>query len=93
MDGLPPDDVRRKWVDDMQQVLAENMFAGESIPKDRIPRYYRDRFGVNVLFRYGHPQHYRSTYTVRGVGEGVSVFVFDIMSHKEYDKRFGYRTS
>lgn len=93
MDGLPPDDVRRKWVDDMQQVLAENMFAGDNVPKDRIPRYYRDKYGINTLFRYDHPDGYRSTYTIRNVGDGVSVFIFDIMSHREYDKRFGYRTS
>lgn len=30
MEDLPPDDVRRKWVDDMQ-VLAENMFAGDNV--------------------------------------------------------------
>ena len=93
MDGLPLDDVRKKWVDDMQEVLAENMFAGDNVPKDRIPRNYKYRFWDNELFLYDHPQGYRSTYTLRNVGEGVSVFIFDIMSHKEYDKRFGYRTS
>ncbi len=68
------------------------MFAGNNVPKDRITGCCRDRFGVNVLVRHDHTQGCRSTYTLRDVGGGVSVFIFGIMSH-ECDKRCGYRTS
>ena len=40
-------------------------------------------------FRYGHPEGYRSCYwVVQG-----STCILDLMSHDEYEKRFGYRST
>lgn len=49
------DDKFLKWIEDMEKVLKENMFAGDQVKKDRIPSYYVQRYGVNNLFRYDHP--------------------------------------
>ncbi len=66
------------------------MFAGNSVPKRQIPVYYVRRFGVNILFRYSHPQGFRSVYTLVRDDDDVSVVVLDFLSHKEYEKMFGY---
>jgi hypothetical protein len=82
----------RRWIDDMQAVLKENVFAGESISKKQIPIHYTERFGVNNLFRYAHPEGYRSCYTVfYEEGIGVCPHILDLLSHEEYDRIFGYR--
>jgi len=81
-----------KWIEDMEKVLKENMFAGDQVKKDRIPRYYIQRYGVNNLFRYDHPEGYRSCYVVSYVdGVGVCPTVLDLLSHDQYDKIFGYK--
>ena len=82
----------RRWIEDMQTVLKENMFAGESISKKQIPIPYTERYGVNNLFRYAHPEGYRSFYTISlEEGFGVCPHVLDLLSHEEYDRIFGYR--
>jgi hypothetical protein len=76
----------------MQAVLKENMFAGESVSKKQIPIHYAERYGVNNLFRYAHPEGYRSCYTFFcEEGIGVCPHILDLSSHEEYDKIFGYR--
>jgi len=90
--GLELDDKRRRWVEDMETVLKENIFAGEKIPKRQIPKYYVERYGVNNLYRYGHPEGHRSCYTIfRRDGLGVCPTVLDLMTHREYERRFRYR--
>lgn len=78
-----------KWIDDMKEVLRENMYAGELIRKSQIPKQYSDRYAVNNLYRYSHPEGFRSCYTII---DGCP-YILDIMSHPEYDKVFGYRTT
>jgi hypothetical protein len=78
-----------KWIDCTKTVLSENMYAGELIRKSQIPKQYIDRYGVNNLYRYSHPEGFRSCYTIVN---GCPV-ILDIMSVAEYDKVFGYQTS
>ena len=73
----------------MKVVLTEHKFAGELIKKAQIPSYYIEKFGVNNLYRYDHPEGYRSCYTV----VNGCPYILDIMAHAEYDLRFGYRTT
>ena len=74
----------------MEDVLKENMFAGEAILKSQIPQWYKDRYGVNNLYRYQHPEGCRSCYTLLNVdGLRVCPFVLDFLTHVEYDRVFG----
>jgi len=89
---MDPDDKFLKWIEDMEKVLKENIFAGDQVKKDRIPYYYIRRYGVNNLFRYDHPEGYRSCYVVSYVdGIGVCPTILDILSHDQYNKIFGYK--
>jgi hypothetical protein len=78
-----------KWIEDMKVVLGENMYAGEQIRKSQIPKQYILCYGVNNLYRYSHPEGFRSCYTIL---KGCPV-ILNIMSHAEYDKVFGYTTT
>ena len=80
----------RKYLDDMKAVLGENMFAGERIPKEKIPPYYVNGLGVRNLYHYTHPGYFRSTYTIINEGRAPFCVIYDYMSHHDYNKRFGY---
>jgi len=76
----------------MDDVLLENREAGERIQKNRIPPLYRDRCGVNNLYRYHHPEGHRSCYTLVYIdGVGVCPLILDILTHVEYERLFGYK--
>lgn len=91
INGLSPKDSRIKWVREMEKVLAENRYAGEHVQKDRIPKKYIRKYGINNLYRYDHPKGFRSTYTVITPTKNVYyVIILDLLSHKEYDNLFGY---
>ena len=90
--GLATEDKKRRWLEEMETVLLENIFAGDLIPKRQIPSYYVEHYGVNNLYRYRHPEGYRSCYTIfRRDGVGVCPTILDIMSHGKYERRFSYR--
>jgi hypothetical protein len=87
---LGPNHKFSKWIEDMKNVLKEHVFSGEQVKKNQIPKYYIDKHGVNNLYRYRHPEGYRSCYTVV---KGYTPRILDILSHPEYEKNFGYKTT
>ncbi len=70
--------------------LKENIFAGDKIPKDRIPKLYLVKYGLHHLYHYTHPEHYRSSYMILNEGKGQFVLVIDLLNHHDYNKIFGY---
>jgi hypothetical protein len=72
-------------------LLKENMFAGESVEKKKFPKIYVQRYGITNLFKYNLDASNRLTYTLVADESGTAVVVLEIMNHKEYEKRFGYR--
>jgi hypothetical protein len=86
---LKPDHKFIKWINNMADVLKENKFAGELVPKKQIPKEYVDQYNATHLYRYQHPEGYRSCYIIFD----KCPHILDIMSHPEYDKKFGYKTT
>ncbi len=73
--------------------LKENPFAGIKIPGGLWPKIYVQRYGIDNLRKYDLPNGWRLIYTLRGNSvEIVSVILEWFSSHKEYEKRFGYKT-
>ena len=89
LEKLRPNHKFKKWINDMADVLKENKFAGELIKKDQTPKVYIEKFEVNNLYRYDHPEGYRSCYTILN----KCPHILDLMSHPEYEKVFGYGTT
>jgi len=81
----------RRIVDKGLGVLKENMFAGERIEKRRFPKFYVQKYGINNLYKYNLDSANRLVYTLVADESGIAVVILEILSHKEYEKRFGYK--
>jgi hypothetical protein len=79
----------RKKID----LIKANPHYGDSIQKRLIPREYVVKYGVNNLFRVELPKYWRMLYTLTEGESQIEIvaFVLEIIDHKKYDKRFGYR--
>ena len=73
--------------------LKADRELGEKVTKDRFPKYYRKTWNPDNLYVHKLGPDWRMTYTIVYDGAGLSVFCLEILTHKEYDKRFGYKTT
>ena len=56
-----------------------------------IPREYKQRYEANNLFRVELPNFWRMLYTIKDKEIEIIAFILDIVDHKEYNRKFGYR--
>jgi len=71
------------------QNLKEDYQAGEYIPKNKIPKYYLKKYGINNVRVYDLPFAWRLMYTITGSSEiGIISVILDWMNHKDYEKLF-----
>lgn len=75
------------------EFLKENPQYGIHIPKDRIPQEYINKFDVNNLWKIDLSGAWRMIYTIRGSEIEIISLILDILNHKDYEKKFGYRKS
>ncbi|MBI3052407.1 hypothetical protein HYY74_08220 [Candidatus Woesearchaeota archaeon] len=71
--------------------IKANPFYGANIPKALIPQEYVLRYGAKNLWRAELTNYWRMLYTIKGDQIEVICFVLDIINHRDYDKKFGYR--
>jgi predicted GH43/DUF377 family glycosyl hydrolase len=70
--------------------LEHNYERGHKAEKDRWPQYYKENWGINNLYVIELGRNWRLTYTL--VSEvGITALCLEILSHREYNRRFGYR--
>lgn len=69
------------------KLIKDNPFYGDNIKKEMIPKKYN----AQNLWRVELANFWRMLYTIKGDEIEVICFVLDIVSHKEYDKIFGYK--
>lgn len=67
--------------------IKANPFYGDNMPKHLIPKEYN----VSNLWRVELSNFWRMLYTIKGDQIEVICFILDILSHPNYDKKFGYR--
>lgn len=92
LNSLPEDHKFAKWINDMADRLLYDRRSGQSIAKEKIPKRYILKYDVNNLYRYAHPEGYRSCYTLLIMDKGrICAWILDILSHPEYDDLFGYK--
>lgn len=70
-------------------LIKDNPHYGDAIPKRLIPKEY----GVDNLFRVELPNFWRMLYSLEEGESKIEIiaFVLDIVDHKKYNKRFGYK--
>lgn len=71
--------------------LVENYEAGQKIRKKLWPKYYIEKYGVNNLWRLRLDDYWRMIYTLIGEQVRIVAVILEVLDHKEYDKRFGYK--
>jgi len=69
------------------EFIKNNPFYGGNIKKELIPKAYN----VSNLWRVELSQFWRMLYTLKGDQIEVICFVLDILDHKIYNKKFGYK--
>lgn len=72
--------------------LKKDPFIGVKVQRNDWPRIYVQKHGIDNLRKYDLPNGWRVIYTLRGNDiEIVAVILEWFSSHKEYEKRFGYK--
>ncbi len=71
--------------------LKENPFAGDQVKKGQIPDCYIQKYAITNLWRIELSNYWRLIYTIQSDEVEIIDFVLDIIDHKEYDKKFGYK--
>jgi hypothetical protein len=81
-----------KSINQKVELIKLNPHYGDPITKNRIPKEYIERYGVNNLFRVELPNFWRMLYTLTNSGEiEIVAFIIEIINYKDYNKRFGYK--
>ena len=73
------------------EFIKANPFYGDNIPKALIPKEYITKYNAKNLWRVELTNYWRMLYTIKGDQVEVICFILDIIDHKNYDKKFGYR--
>jgi len=75
------------------ELIKLNPHFGDPISKDKIPSEYIKKYGITNLFRVELPNFWRMMYTLTNGGNNLEIisFVLEIVNHKVYNKRFGYK--
>ncbi|MBI5036178.1 hypothetical protein HZC09_02435 [Candidatus Micrarchaeota archaeon] len=71
--------------------LKYDFKAGEHISKEKIPVYYKQKYGVENLWKLNLDQDYGLVYAIRGTENEVTSVLLEFFDHKEYERRFGYK--
>jgi len=87
----PAQEKKLRWWGDR---LAVDPTAGGHVRRNLIPRDLKRRFGIENLWRVELPDGWRMLYTiVAKPAVRPEVRILRILSHKAYDRLFGYATS
>ena len=75
------------------ELIKSNPHYGDPISKKLIPQEYKKKYGITNLFRVGLPNYWRMLYTLTDGETKIEIiaFVLDVIDHKDYNKKFGYR--
>ena len=90
LSSLSQKDELRNSVDACLEELKLNALAGVRIPRNLWPKEYVRNYGITNLYKYNLAGAYRLLYTIYAEANKVKVLAIDFMSHKEYEKLFGY---
>lgn len=71
--------------------IKENPLYGKNAKKELIPRYYTNEHNAENIRIADLPFFWRLIYTLDSTEEDLTIFVLDIFSHDNYNKRFGFR--
>ena len=76
-----------------KELIKANPHYGSPIAKNLIPKEYVAKYGATNLFHVELSNFWRMIYTLTNDETQIEIiaFVLDLIDHKAYDKKFGYR--
>lgn len=76
-----------------KELIKLNPHFGDPIKKNFIPKEYKEKYNINNLFRVELPNYWRMLYSLVDGETKIEIiaFVLDIIDHKNYNKKFGYK--
>jgi hypothetical protein len=82
-----------KAINMKKELIRANPHYGNPMARNLIPKEYVRKYGVTNLFRVELPNFWRMLYTLTNNGSEIEIiaFVLDIVDHKTYNKKLGYR--
>jgi len=66
--------------------------CGIAVSKSLIPKIYAKKYGINNLFKYDLPAGWRLLYSLDKDGIEVIAIILEWLNHKDYERRFKYRS-
>jgi len=82
---------RGEWSIQHWDKLKQNMMAADKIQRPQWPPYYVTRYSISNLWKFNMPKSARLVYTLLSEnGRWVVVVLEMFLTHKGYEKRFGY---
>ncbi len=90
--GLKTGSREKELLDSALDGLKANMMLGVKIQRPLWPSFYVRRYGVTNLWKLNLSREARLVYTLLNEhGRGIVVVLEAFLTHKEYEKRFGYK--
>jgi len=89
-DSRTEDQKLYKWICRAFEDLEKNAFCGIRIQKRLISKVYIEKYGIDNLWKYDLPRGWRLIYSVANSEITILSIILEWMSHKDYEKRFGY---
>ena len=75
------------------ELIKSNPHYGNPVSKKLIPKEYILKYKITNLFRVELPNYWRMLYTLTEGNTKIEIvsFILDIINHKTYNKKFGYK--
>lgn len=82
-----------KAVNKKIELIKLNYHYGDPIAKNLIPQEYKLKYEITNLFRIELPNFWRMLYTLTNGDSEIEIiaFILDVIDHKKYNKKFGYK--
>ena len=88
--SLSENDWLKKAIEKVIEKLKENIFAGEKIRKELIPKKYINKYGIDNLYWCQLPNAWRLVYSVVANNVEILAVIIEYFDHKNYERRFNY---
>lgn len=73
--------------------LAINREAGKKISRKKWPAEYIQKHDITNLWKINLDSYWRLVYTITGTEVKMFLIYLEYLNHKEYDRKFNYKTS
>jgi len=88
--SLPENDWLKKAIERAIEKLKENVFTGQKIKNELIPKEYVKKYRVNNIWWYPLPNAWRLIYSIAADKVEILAVIIEYMDHKNYERRFNY---